>query len=79
MDNIDKNIFILEKRVEDLERILNEKEEQYLHLGFNNISFLRRAFTVFGHNLVAGLILSIPFYLIMFIIIALLSKIPMPY
>ncbi|MBT3251381.1 MAG: hypothetical protein HN729_06815 [Candidatus Marinimicrobia bacterium] len=79
MDNIDKNIYILEKRIEDLERKLNESDEQYLHPGLNNTSFLRRAFTVFGHNLVAGLILSIPFYLIMFILVALLSKLPMPY
>jgi len=79
MTDLEKNIILMEKRIEDLEQNLERNKQIYINPGLNNESFLRRAFTIFGHNIVAGLILSIPFYLIMFIFGILLSRATVPF
>lgn len=51
-------------RLQELEDRLDEIEEEIPDTGLLDQSFIKRAFTVFGHNLVANLIVSIPFVII---------------
>ena len=51
-------------RLQELEDRLDELEEEIPDTGLLVQSFIKRAFTVFGHNLSANLIVSIPLVLI---------------
>ncbi len=61
------NTDYLEKRIVDLERKLDNLQNEIPRSGIMSDSFIKRAFTIFGHNLVAGLMVTIPFYLLFFI------------
>ena len=73
MEN-DAKIQALQQEVEGLKDKINRLEARYEiapRLPSTNLisdKFLSRSFAVFGHNFVASLIVSIPFYVIMFII-----------
>jgi len=64
---MDTNTDYLEKRIVDLERKLDNLQNEIPRSGIMSGSFIKRAFTIFGHNLVAGLMVTIPFYLLFFI------------
>jgi len=64
---MDTNTDYLEKRIVDLERKLDNLQNEIPRSGIMSDSFIKRAFTIFGHNLVAGLMVTIPFYLLFFI------------
>ena len=45
------------------------KEDTYSYKGWlNSDTFLKRAFAIYGYMMVAGLIVAIPFYIILFLI-----------
>jgi len=46
---------------------LDNLQNEIPRSGIMSDSFIKRAFTIFGHNLVAGLMVTIPFYLLFFI------------
>ncbi len=64
---MDSNIDYLEKRIADLENKLESLQNDIPQSGIMSDSFIKRAFTIFGHNLTAGLMIMIPFYLLFFI------------
>jgi hypothetical protein len=69
LERAKKEIDTLRRRLE-----LLESEETVTRLPRTMLldeSFLKRAFAVFGHYLVAGLIVSIPFYLLAVLIMVL--------
>ena len=46
------------------------KKDTYDYKGWlNSDKFLKRAFAIYGYVIVAGLIIAIPFYIIIFLII----------
>lgn len=50
------------------------KEDTYSYKGWlNSDKFLKRAFAIYGYMLVAGLIIAIPFYIIILIFVLLFS------
>jgi hypothetical protein len=50
------------------------KEDTYSYKGWlNSDKFLKRAFAIYGYMMVAGLIIAIPFYIIMFLIMIMFS------
>ena len=45
------------------------KEDKYSYKGWlNSDKFLKRAFAIYGYMMVAGLIIAIPFYILIFLI-----------
>ncbi len=68
---MDENTYYLEKRIKELEEKLAKLEDRLPHTGLLSHTFFRRAFTVFGYNFIAGMLIFIPFYLIIFILTAL--------
>lgn len=50
------------------------KEDMYRYKGWlNSDKFLKRAFAIYGYMLVAGLIIAIPFYIILLLLFMFLS------
>ena len=48
----------------------NSKDDTYSYNGWlNSDKFLKRAFAIYGYTMVAGLIIMIPFYIIMIMLI----------
>lgn len=67
-----KTVSGLEDKIRTLET--NSFDDQTLpKTSLLDQSFFKRAFTIFGHNLVAGLIISIPLYIIMITIMLLIG------
>ena len=59
------------KRINSKKSMANKesKEDTYSYKGWlNSDRFLKRAFACLGYQMVAGLIIAIPFYAIMFIL-----------
>ncbi len=54
----------LENKLQELQERIIELESSLPDTALLDHSFLKRAFTVFGHNLVANLIVSIPFVIL---------------
>ncbi|MBS3097776.1 hypothetical protein J4209_03175 [Candidatus Woesearchaeota archaeon] len=51
-----------------------KKADTYSYKGWlNSDKFLKRAFAIYGYTMVAGLIIMVPFYALMFIIILIAS------
>lgn len=65
LDRSQKQIQVLHQRLSLLEQTGPRKLPETLLLSDN---FLKRAFTVLGHNMVASLIIMVPFYLLMFLL-----------
>ncbi len=61
-----KQIQVLHQRLSLLEQGGNGSVPDTMLL---NDSFMKRAFAVLGHSVVASLIVSVPFYILMFVII----------
>jgi len=52
------------------------KKDTYSYKGWlNSDNFLKRAFAIYGYSMIAGLIIIIPLYIIIFIIFLLFSQI----
>ena len=62
-----QEIAVLRRRLDALET--SGRIESLPQTALLDRSFLRLAFAVFGHQLVAGLITAIPFYIMMFMIL----------
>jgi hypothetical protein len=63
----------LKERIGVLENLVNQNSK----LPKTNLlsdSFIKRAFAVLGHYIIAGLIIAIPFYLLTILIIVFLSR-----
>jgi len=70
----DAQVQALQKEIEELKERVQQIEARYEvapRLPSTNLisdKFLSRSFAVFGHNFVASLIISLPFYVLAFIV-----------
>ncbi len=63
--------YYLEQKVLELENEINQLKSRLPDSNLLSSGFLSRAFAVLGHNLIAGLLVSIPLYILLFIIASL--------
>jgi uncharacterized membrane protein YvbJ len=64
------NDAVLHNRISYLEKRIQSLESKIPYTAILNNSFISRAFAIYGHVLVAGLIVGLPLYLIFFLFFA---------
>ncbi|NOZ09322.1 MAG: hypothetical protein GXO91_10700 [FCB group bacterium] len=63
--------YFLEQKIIELENDVKQLKSRLPDSNLISPKFFKRAFAVLGHNLVAGLLVSIPLYILLFIIASL--------
>ncbi len=60
--------YYLEQKVVELENEISQLKNRIPDSKLFSHKFLNRAFAVLGHNMIAGLLISIPLYILLFVI-----------